>query len=57
MKPTTKKLVERVASTLLDLAHEGAKSAVNEATRRIHRELERQKEKSKKKIGAWIKKK
>jgi len=53
MKPKARKLAEVVTAALLDIAHEGAKSAVNEATRRIRAELEKQKQKQKKKLAKW----
>lgn len=56
MKPRTKKMVESITAALLDAAHEGAKSAVNEATRRIHAELERQKKEKKKRLAKWARK-
>jgi hypothetical protein len=56
MKPTTKKLVGKIASALLDLAHEISKKAVNEATRQVHAELEKRKAKAKGKVTNWAKK-
>lgn len=53
MKEPTKKLVNSIASALLDAAHEGAKAAVNDAARRVHAELERQKRNGKKKLERW----
>jgi hypothetical protein len=56
MKPNTRKLAGVVTAALLDIAHEGAKSAVNEATRRIHAELGRQKQEQKKRLAKWARK-
>jgi hypothetical protein len=56
MKPATKKLVEKIAGVLLDAAHETSRHAVNEATRLVHAELQKRKQKSKVKLANWAKK-
>ncbi len=53
MGSTTKKIAERVASALLDIAHEGTKQAVNKAASLIHEELGKRKEQTKRKVKRW----
>ena len=56
MKLKTKKLVGSIAAAILDATHEGAKRAVNEITRQVHVELERQKQERKRKLSRWVSK-
>jgi hypothetical protein len=55
MKPRAEKLMVSFLHTLLDVAHEASKQAVNEATRLAHVELKKRKEKAKKDIEKWAK--
>jgi hypothetical protein len=56
MKTRTKKMVGSIAAALLDVAHEGAKNAVNEITRQVHAELEKQRQQRKRKLNRWVNK-
>jgi hypothetical protein len=56
MGPKMKRLAERVASLLIDLAHEALKRGVNETANLAHQKIQQQKQKIKTKLTRWAKK-